>query len=64
MSLRFAYDQQADAAYLRFSAAKVVESAEVAPGIVLDFDAEGRVVGLEVLGARKHLPHDVLTAAE
>ena len=32
-------------------------------GIVIDFDAEGRIVGLEVLDARAHLPPDLLTRA-
>ena len=43
-------DTQADALYLRLDAdTAIVESEEVAPGIVLDFDAAGRVVGFEML---------------
>ena len=42
-------DPAADAAYLRFLDTSVVESEEVAPGIILDFDAGGAVVGVEVL---------------
>lgn len=64
MTIRFHYDQNANAAYLRFSAEVVIESEEVAPGIVLDFDAAGRMVGMEVLDARAHLPADTLVAAE
>jgi uncharacterized protein YuzE len=33
----------------------VIESEEVAPGIVLDFDAEGRVLAIEFLPASKVL---------
>lgn len=58
------FDAAADAAYIRFSSAPVVESEEVAEGVILDFDAEGRIVGLEVLEARAHLPADALEAAE
>jgi uncharacterized protein YuzE len=58
-----AYDPDADAAYIRFSAGKVEESEEVSPGIVLDYDGEGHIVGMEVLHARKHLPPDVLEQA-
>jgi uncharacterized protein YuzE len=49
------YDPKSDALYVRFAAAKVVESEEVSPGVMLDFDSEGRIVGVEVLDARRHL---------
>jgi uncharacterized protein YuzE len=52
-----------NAAYIRFSSAKVLESAEVSPDVVFDFDAEGRIVGIELLDARSQLPADVLTGA-
>ena len=57
------YDPDANAAYIRLSPEPVEESEEVADGIVLDFDAAGRLVGLEVLDARSHLPPDLLTRA-
>jgi uncharacterized protein YuzE len=57
------YDPDANAAYIRFSPQPVEESEEVADGIVIDFDASGRIVGLEVLDARAHLPPDLLTEA-
>ncbi len=57
------FDPDADAAYIRFSAGKVEESEEISPGIVLDYDSEGHIVGMEVLHARKHLPPDVLEQA-
>jgi len=49
------YDPEADALYVRFADSPVVESEEVANGVVLDFDAEGRIVAFEFLDARKHL---------
>ena len=49
------YDPDADALYVRFSEAKIVESEEVSNGVILDFDAEGRIVAIEVLDASKHL---------
>ena len=64
MTVRFHYDADADAAYLRFSEAEVVESEEVSPGVVIDYDAEGRMVGIEVLKAKRKLPADALVAAE
>ena len=49
------YDSEADALYVRFVDAKVAESEEVSDGVVLDFDAEGRIVAIELLDASKHV---------
>ncbi|MBO6538295.1 MAG: DUF2283 domain-containing protein [Rhizobiaceae bacterium] len=57
------YDETANAAYIRFSTENVLESEEVSEGIVLDYDAEGRIVGMEVLDARGNLPPAALTEA-
>ena len=64
MTVTLKYDSAADAAYLRFSSQAVVESEEVSPGVVLDYDADGRMVGMEVLQANGRLPKDALAAAE
>jgi uncharacterized protein YuzE len=64
MTIRLHYDPAADAAYLRFSEAEIVESDEVAPGVVIDYDVDGRMVGMEVLKAKGKLPADALVAAE
>ena len=60
------YDPDADALYVRFADAAVVDSEEVSEGVVLDFDAEGRIVAMEVLEARRHLASGATlpTAAE
>ena len=57
------YDAEADAAYIRLSPAMVAESEEVSDGIVLDYDADGRILGMEVLRARTHLSPDLLGKA-
>ena len=49
-------DKDADALYIRFDDAKIVESEEVSDGIILDFDADGRVVGCEMLGVQQRFP--------
>jgi uncharacterized protein YuzE len=53
--MKMSYDPQVDAAYIRLAEGPATEGQEVAPGIVLDFDAEGRVLGIEVLHASKTL---------
>ncbi|MHB0979256.1 MAG: DUF2283 domain-containing protein [Thermoleophilia bacterium] len=47
MKVRF--DQEADALYLRLGDSRIVESEEVRPGLVVDLDEHGEVVGLEIL---------------
>jgi len=47
--MKIEYDQQADAIYIRLKAGTVAESEEVRPGVVLDFDADGKVLGIEML---------------
>lgn len=54
--MRFRYDPEADAAYLQLSDAPIVDSEMVRPGVVLDYDADERVVGIELLHLRKFLP--------
>jgi uncharacterized protein YuzE len=49
-------DREADALYLRLDDSKIVESEEVAPGVVLDFDEHGQVVGVEMLNLSKRAP--------
>ena len=45
------YDKEADAFYLKLSDAKVAESDQDKPGIIIDYDSSGNVVGIEVLDA-------------
>ena len=54
--MRMMWDKEADALYIRFDEAKIVESEEVSDGIILDLDASGRVVGFEMLDVRRRFP--------
>lgn len=47
MKLRI--DEEADALHLQLADTPVVESEEVAPGVIVDYDAMDQVVGIEVL---------------
>jgi uncharacterized protein YuzE len=42
-------DRENDSLYLRLNEIDVVESEEVQPGVILDFDSKGHVVGIEIL---------------
>jgi len=46
--MKFQYYQDTDSLYIELSDKPSVDSDEVAPGVVLDFDAEGHVVGIDI----------------
>ena len=47
--MRLKIDRENDALYFRLDETEIVESEEVQPGVILDFDKDGRVVGMEML---------------
>ncbi|HCB14105.1 MAG TPA: DUF2283 domain-containing protein [Gammaproteobacteria bacterium] len=51
--MKLEFDAQADAVYLELIDVEVEESKEIQPGIIMDYDAEGRIVGIEVLYVSK-----------
>ena len=54
--IRTSYDAEADAFSVRFAPkGTYVESQEVAPGIILDFDSNGQVIGIEVLDVARRM---------
>ena len=55
--MRVHFDEQADALYMRLDdTVRIVDSEEVRPGVVLDFDEHDRVGGIEILGVKGQLP--------
>jgi len=47
--VRVHVDPEADALYIRLNETPIESSEEVRPGVVLDFDADGEVIGIEML---------------
>jgi uncharacterized protein YuzE len=46
--MRFHYYKETDSLYIDLAERPSADSREVAPGVVLDFDAEGRLVGIDI----------------
>jgi uncharacterized protein YuzE len=52
--MKLNYYPQTDSLYIDLIDAPSTESEEVRPGIVLDFNAQGQLVGIDVQNASKH----------
>ena len=53
--MRIKYDKEADVIYLRFREGKIEESDEIKDGVILDYDAKGNPIAIEVLHAKEIL---------
>lgn len=49
--MKVSYDPRTDSLTIVLRDAPVAESDEEKPGVVIDYDAQGRLVGLEILDA-------------
>ncbi len=67
--MKVTYDPQVDIVRILFNDAAIEESDEEKPGMILDYDAAGNIVGLEILDASqrvqnlRQLEYAVTTAA-
>ena len=62
--MRLKIDKESDALYFRLDEKNIVESEQVRPGVILDFDGEGRVVGVEFLGISARLSQQQLSSLQ
>jgi uncharacterized protein YuzE len=54
--MKIKFDEQSDSIYIRFDESKIIESEEVRPGIIFDFNNQSQVVGIEVLRVQERIP--------
>ena len=54
--MKLKIDNEADALYLTLDESDAVESEEVSPGIIVDYNADNHVVGIEMLYLSKRTP--------
>jgi uncharacterized protein YuzE len=53
--MKITYDPQVDVLRIIFSSAAIEESDEDKPGVILDYDKDGNIVGVEILDASKRV---------
>ena len=62
--MRIKIDKAADAVYFRLDETAVLESEQVQSDVILDYDASGRVVGVEILGLSKRVTPKELSVVQ
>jgi uncharacterized protein YuzE len=48
----FEYDSEADAAYVKIADGEIADTREITDGIIIDYDAEGNILGVEILSIK------------
>lgn len=49
------YDAEVDVLRINWSQAEIEESDTVSPGVIIDYDAEGNAIGIEILNASQKI---------
>ena len=63
-SMKITIDKECDSLYFRLGETKIVESEEVRIGVILDFDEDDRVVGVEFLNISTRATEEEFTTME
>lgn len=58
--MKIKIDKNSDVLYFWLDEVEIVESEEVQPGVILDFDATGRVIGIEILSLSTRFAPELL----
>jgi uncharacterized protein YuzE len=61
--MKMSYHSDVDCLYIKLSETPSVDSEEVRPGVVLDFGADGQLVGIDIEYASKHIDLTTLDAS-
>ena len=56
MAVKLTKNKRLDVAYVKFKAGRVAETVEVRPGVLLDLDSKGNILGIEVLSLKTLAP--------
>jgi len=54
--MRVTYSEKDDALYVRMDESPILESEEVQPGLIVDFNETGQVIGIELHGVKARNP--------
>ncbi len=59
--MKIRYSHEADALYIRFKETKIENTDELTGDIIIDYDKDGNIVGIEILDASQHVDVNNIT---
>ena len=62
--MKIKMDKGGDALYFRLDESRIVDSEEVRPGVILDFDEQNNVVGVEFLNVSSRATPEELSSLQ
>lgn len=62
--MRIRVDRENDALYFRLDESRIVESEEIQPGVIIDYDENDKVVGVEFLSISSRASVKELTSIQ
>ena len=62
--MKIKIDKDTDTLYFRLDENTIIESEEVQPGVILDYDANNQVVGVELLHVSKRASAEELNSMQ
>lgn len=60
--MKIRVDKANDVLYFRLDENRIVESEEIQPGVILDYDDKNQIVGIEILGISKRTSSEELSS--
>jgi len=60
VTMKVTIDKDADALYIRLSNTQIYDSEEVKPGVILDYDDQDNLIGIEILRVSERVPRSKL----
>ncbi|MCX7111860.1 MAG: DUF2283 domain-containing protein [Proteobacteria bacterium] len=61
--MKIEFDQEADALYIELASGEIDKTEEIKPGLILDYDINGNVLGVEMLYISKRANQSFSQAA-
>jgi len=62
--MRIKVDKETDTLYFRLDEQRIVESEEIQPGVIFDYDKDNRVVGVEFLDVSRRASSEELSSIQ
>ena len=62
--MKIKIDKESDALYFRLDESRIVESEEIRPGVILDYDKDDMVIGVEFLSISQRATKEELSSLQ